>query len=55
MIRIWNFNRNRVHADRGVRNIVIEIDQKVLDRFFFLIDFLIIKLMSMKFLALFCR
>ena len=30
MIRIWNFNRNRVHADRGVRNVVIEIDQKVI-------------------------
>ena len=29
MIRIWNFNRNRVHADRGVRNVVIECDQKV--------------------------
>ena len=29
MIRVWNFNRNRVHADRGVRNIVIEIDSKV--------------------------
>jgi len=28
MIRIWNFNRNRVHADRGVRNVVIECDQK---------------------------
>ena len=29
MIRLWNFNRNRVHADRGVRNIVIECDQMV--------------------------
>ena len=29
MIRIWNFNRNRVHANRGVKDIVIELDKKV--------------------------
>lgn len=28
MIRIWNFNRNRVHANRGVKDIVIELDKK---------------------------
>jgi len=28
MIRIWNFNRNRVHANRGVRNIVLEFDSR---------------------------
>ena len=30
MIRIWNFNRNRVHANRGVKDIVIELDKKVI-------------------------
>ena len=34
MIRIWNFNRNRVHANRGVKDIVIELDKKVINKLF---------------------
>ena len=34
MIRIWNFNRNRVHANRGVKDIVIELDKKVIHKLF---------------------
>lgn len=29
MIRVWNYNRNRVHAKRGVRHLEMRLDQKV--------------------------
>jgi hypothetical protein len=29
LIRIWNYNRNRVHANRGVRSLNIRLDNKV--------------------------
>lgn len=29
LIRVWNYNRNRVHANRGVRNLNIRLDNKV--------------------------
>ena len=29
LIRIWNYNRNRVHANRGVKDINIRLDKKV--------------------------
>lgn len=30
MIRVWNYNRNRVHAKRGVRHLEMRLDQKVI-------------------------
>lgn len=30
MIRVWNYNRNRVHAKRGVRHLEMKLDQKVI-------------------------
>lgn len=28
MIRIWNYNKSRIHASRGVKNIKISLDNK---------------------------
>ena len=28
MIRIWNYNKNRIHCYRGIKDIVIEMDDK---------------------------
>lgn len=30
LIRVWNYNRNRVHANRGVRNLNIRLDNKLI-------------------------
>ncbi|CAG5096254.1 Oidioi.mRNA.OKI2018_I69.XSR.g14536.t1.cds [Oikopleura dioica] len=30
MIRVWNYNRNRVHARRGVKHLELRLDQKVI-------------------------
>lgn len=30
MIRVWNYNRNRVHARRGIKHLEIRLDQKVI-------------------------
>ena len=30
MIRIWNFNKSRIHAARGARNVLIKLDEKVI-------------------------
>jgi hypothetical protein len=35
MIRVWNYNRNRVHAKRGVRHLEMRLDQKVKKKEFF--------------------
>jgi hypothetical protein len=29
MIRIWNFNKSRIHSHRGVRDLLIELDETV--------------------------
>lgn len=30
MVRVWNYNRNRVHAKRGVKHLEMRLDQKVI-------------------------
>jgi glycosylphosphatidylinositol transamidase (GPIT) subunit GPI8 len=30
MIRIWNYNKSRIHSTRGVRHISIEMDKKII-------------------------
>jgi len=30
MIRIWNYNKSRIHSERGVKNLVITLDQSLI-------------------------
>ena len=37
MIRIWNFNKSRIHSCRGVKDIRIDLDNKVIFYLLFLL------------------